>query len=548
MEGLEAFNASPLIRNYLSSFQGAGRVFEYPQNQQQVDSSHMDTYDDHAFHDDTDVVSIDSGDSNKSKQEAEVLDSHPLAVTTKKSSSSLILKSSGVHSSSIVGDCPQVQDGDVAAPLLSPAPTHALLHNKPAAGGSSMIPAAYQSEWDELRSNVLALTGSSAASSSAGTTPQMMVNGMLSPADSASKSDTDESFILSYINTVLKGQLKQKQVEVTPPIVQTADHQPMEEEDQVSTPIAPSHVEEIVMEVSDNTIEKNPVEEADSLAANEAIVAENIPATEKETITAAVEEEMIVESEVAVQSELIFEEIIAVEEAADMGDNIQEAYDPFAIFRRDDEDSVAAAEEDDNHEMHTNTAVVVPEEATVVVVVPLTVLQQQHEQYKVSLQTSIVETSRSKPPLHPGTKKVAAASGQKRRREVNATNAEAIIGEPRPKRVAVLQSGQSAVAKRDGCLGSWPSRKQSAASGDWVINSVPAPLLPRPVEDDCEEYEVEEIRGHTKVGRTYTFTTKWMGFEDVTEEPYKNLKYNEVLHDYLQKIGLQSLVPAQFRK
>ena len=47
-----------------------------------------------------------------------------------------------------------------------------------------------------------------------------------------------------------------------------------------------------------------------------------------------------------------------------------------------------------------------------------------------------------------------------------------------------------------------------------------------------------------------TFTVKWVGFEETTEEPYTNrsLFRTSAMHDYLERNKLKSLIPAAYKK
>lgn len=67
-------------------------------------------------------------------------------------------------------------------------------------------------------------------------------------------------------------------------------------------------------------------------------------------------------------------------------------------------------------------------------------------------------TATQKPPLHPNP---TTTSTRKRARSLDPTP---VVVEPLPRR-----SRQPAVNRRDEVFGSWPTRKQSAASGDWKI-------------------------------------------------------------------------------
>jgi hypothetical protein len=70
------------------------------------------------------------------------------------------------------------------------------------------------------------------------------------------------------------------------------------------------------------------------------------------------------------------------------------------------------------------------------------------------------------------------------------------------------------------------------------------------LKDSSEDFIVEEIRGHH--GRLHrrkevTFDVKWEGSDEITIEPWENVRNNEVLDKYLMSQGKPSLIPIQYR-
>ena len=66
-------------------------------------------------------------------------------------------------------------------------------------------------------------------------------------------------------------------------------------------------------------------------------------------------------------------------------------------------------------------------------------------------------------------------------------------------------------------------------------------------------FDVEKVlahRGNTKRLSTLEFLVQWRGFtsDDNSWEPWKHLRTNFVLHDYLRSKGLDSLIPHNFRR
>ena len=67
---------------------------------------------------------------------------------------------------------------------------------------------------------------------------------------------------------------------------------------------------------------------------------------------------------------------------------------------------------------------------------------------------------------------------------------------------------------------------------------------------DKELYLVEAIHEHkgTPAKRTLmTFFVKWQGYDELSWEPWENLKNNAILHNYLRIHKLERLIPKQFR-
>ena len=42
------------------------------------------------------------------------------------------------------------------------------------------------------------------------------------------------------------------------------------------------------------------------------------------------------------------------------------------------------------------------------------------------------------------------------------------------------------------------------------------------------------------------FQVKWVGYEDLTSEPFNELKHNEVFHKYLREQGRVKLIPKRY--
>ena len=70
------------------------------------------------------------------------------------------------------------------------------------------------------------------------------------------------------------------------------------------------------------------------------------------------------------------------------------------------------------------------------------------------------------------------------------------------------------------------------------------------LKDSSDDFIVEEIRGHhgrLQRKREVTFDVKWEGSDEITIEPWENVRDNEILHDYLISQGKSSLIPKQYR-
>jgi hypothetical protein len=69
---------------------------------------------------------------------------------------------------------------------------------------------------------------------------------------------------------------------------------------------------------------------------------------------------------------------------------------------------------------------------------------------------------------------------------------------------------------------------------------------------DAEVHLVEKVISHegdTRRKEQMKFRVRWIGFgpDDDTKEPWVNLKHNWVLHEYLRRAGLASLIPTEYR-
>jgi len=71
------------------------------------------------------------------------------------------------------------------------------------------------------------------------------------------------------------------------------------------------------------------------------------------------------------------------------------------------------------------------------------------------------------------------------------------------------------------------------------------------MKDQPDMYLVEEILQHSGNLRTNKgkcrFKVKWLGFKEPTWEPWKHVRDNSVLHQYLQRQGLAANIPSKFR-
>ncbi len=70
---------------------------------------------------------------------------------------------------------------------------------------------------------------------------------------------------------------------------------------------------------------------------------------------------------------------------------------------------------------------------------------------------------------------------------------------------------------------------------------------------DNQHFDVESIVSHTgnpsRVS-TLKFIVRWTGFDpsDTTELPWKELRNNKVLHQYLRDNKMKSLIPTAFKE
>jgi hypothetical protein len=68
------------------------------------------------------------------------------------------------------------------------------------------------------------------------------------------------------------------------------------------------------------------------------------------------------------------------------------------------------------------------------------------------------------------------------------------------------------------------------------------------LKDYVDQYIVERIishKGRLARKRELTFQVKWLGFEEITEEPWETLRDNAVLHVYLRLQGLEKWIPTK---
>ena len=71
------------------------------------------------------------------------------------------------------------------------------------------------------------------------------------------------------------------------------------------------------------------------------------------------------------------------------------------------------------------------------------------------------------------------------------------------------------------------------------------------MKDFDDQYEVEEIlnhKGRWEKKKSLRFEVKWLGYEETTQEPWKNIRDNQVLHEYLFERGLGKHIPQKFRE
>lgn len=69
------------------------------------------------------------------------------------------------------------------------------------------------------------------------------------------------------------------------------------------------------------------------------------------------------------------------------------------------------------------------------------------------------------------------------------------------------------------------------------------------LRDTADSYVVENIVKHSgelQVKKDLIFTVKWVGYEELTEEPWSNVRDNAVLHEYLRSIGKSQFIPKKF--
>ena len=74
---------------------------------------------------------------------------------------------------------------------------------------------------------------------------------------------------------------------------------------------------------------------------------------------------------------------------------------------------------------------------------------------------------------------------------------------------------------------------------------------------DANSFIVEDIVGHkTLRNRSLcqsnktdaAFTVKWIGYEETTEEPWKNVMNTRAFHEYLSRLSLQALIPKKYTR
>ena len=69
------------------------------------------------------------------------------------------------------------------------------------------------------------------------------------------------------------------------------------------------------------------------------------------------------------------------------------------------------------------------------------------------------------------------------------------------------------------------------------------------IKDYQEQFFVEKILDHSgtwsRLG-AMRFRIKWVGYEDLTSEPFNELKHNEVFHKYLREQGKVKLIPKRY--
>jgi hypothetical protein len=79
------------------------------------------------------------------------------------------------------------------------------------------------------------------------------------------------------------------------------------------------------------------------------------------------------------------------------------------------------------------------------------------------------------------------------------------------------------------------------------------PTMTNPEEvalSDSQSFVIEKVnahRGDTSRVSTLQFQVKWLGDDQLTWEPWKNVRTNQALHAYLKKVKLSKLIPKQYR-
>lgn len=71
------------------------------------------------------------------------------------------------------------------------------------------------------------------------------------------------------------------------------------------------------------------------------------------------------------------------------------------------------------------------------------------------------------------------------------------------------------------------------------------------MKDFDDQYEVEEVLSHVgdfSQKKTLYFKVKWTGYEEITSEPWSNLRDNQMLHTYLKQKGLNKHIPTKYKR